>query len=335
MVNMMPKFNRKKGILPPLSICFFTFVLFTIVPLGFASELIYPKRPIDMIVPYAPGGGADLGSKVMADKISQFIGQPLVSIYKPGGGGSLAAGLVARAKPDGYTILVGSQTPIVLSPIVKKVDYKMEDFIPIGSYGKIPIWIAVKADARWKNFKDFVEEARKSPGKLVICSYGKLTAADFTIQLLSQLAKINVTHVPYKSTGEALTAILGGHGDAAIVTGAGGLLDSGSIRLLAVTEKRRLDGLADVPTFNELGYPIEMNIQYCFCFPKGTPKQFVDTLRQAQEKAYKLYEKEITERLRKVEIWTELLTPEDTLRTWKSDYDLLYKMASDMGVVAK
>lgn len=326
--------KRKRTYLILTSHCLIL-VMFIVVPFGFASEITYPNRAVDMIVPYAPGGGADLGSKIMADKISRFFGQSLMSIYKPGGGGSLAAGLVAKAKPDGYTILVGSQTPIVLSPIVKKLDYKMEDFIPIGSYGKIPIWLVVKADARWRSLKDFVEEAGKFPGKLVICSYGKLTAADFTIQLLSKLAKIKVTHVPYKSTGEALTAVLGGHGDAAIVTGAGGLLDSGSIRLLAVTEKRRLDGLPDVPTFTELGYPIEMNIQYCLCFPKGTPKRFVDTLQQAQERAYKRFEKEIKENLRKVEIWAELLTPEETLRTWKADYDLLYKLASDIGAVAK
>ena len=85
----------------------------------------YPSRPITLIVPYAPGGASDLASKVVADKVSEFLGQPIVSQYRPGGGGSLGAALVAKAKPDGYTILVGSSTPLVLSPIVKKMDYKL------------------------------------------------------------------------------------------------------------------------------------------------------------------------------------------------------------------
>ena len=94
----------------------------------------YPSRPINMIVPYAPASGADLGSKVMAERMAEFLGQPLISIYKPGGGGSLGAAYVAKVKPDGYTVLVGSVSPIVISPIVKNMDYKLEDFLIMGTY---------------------------------------------------------------------------------------------------------------------------------------------------------------------------------------------------------
>ncbi|HSR10771.1 MAG TPA: tripartite tricarboxylate transporter substrate-binding protein, partial [Thermodesulfobacteriota bacterium] len=107
--------------------------LFVIGIFGDASAAEkYPVRPINLIVPYAPGGASDLASKLVADKMAEFLGQPIVSQYKPGGGGSLGAALVAKAKADGYTVLVGSSTPLVLSPIVKKMDYKLEDFIPMG-----------------------------------------------------------------------------------------------------------------------------------------------------------------------------------------------------------
>jgi tripartite-type tricarboxylate transporter receptor subunit TctC len=115
-----------------------------------------------MIVPYAPASGADLGSKIMADKITEFLGQPIVSVYKPGGGGSLGAAFVAKAKPDGYTVLVGSVSPVVLSPIVKNLDYKLEDFVILGTYSKIPLWLAVKKEARWNTLKEFVEDAKRT-----------------------------------------------------------------------------------------------------------------------------------------------------------------------------
>src|SRR4030067_2866878 len=127
----------------------------------------------------APGGASELASKIVADKIAEFLGQPIISQYKTGGGGSLGASFVAKAKPDGYTILVGSSTPLVLSPIVKKMDYKLEDFIPLGMYGETPIWVPGKKDAPWKTLLDLVADAKASPGKLTVASYGKLTAADF------------------------------------------------------------------------------------------------------------------------------------------------------------
>ena len=129
-----------------------------------------------------------MGGKIVTEKISKYLTGTFVSVYKPGGGGSLGAAFVAKAKPDGYTILSGSSSNLVLSPIVKKLDYKFEDLIPLGVYGKTPLWLAVKSDARWKSLKEFVEEARKSPDKLTVGSYGKLTAVDFMIQLLNRYA---------------------------------------------------------------------------------------------------------------------------------------------------
>jgi len=175
--------NSKKG----WKIYSFSLLLtFSLVFLGFSMSQgaeMYPTRSINMIVPYAPASGTDLGSKIMADKIAEFLGQPLISVYKPGGGGSLGAAFAAKAKPDGYTILAGSITPFVVAPVVKKLDYTMDDFILLGIYSKNPFWIAVKSEARWKTLKDFVDEAKKSPGKLTVSTYGKLSAVDFVLRL--------------------------------------------------------------------------------------------------------------------------------------------------------
>lgn len=295
----------------------------------------YPNRPINLIVPYAPGGAADLGSKVVAERMAEFLGQPILSQYKPGGGGSLGAAFVAKAKPDGYTVLVGSSTPLVLSPIVKKMDYKLEDFIPLGIYGYTPIWVVVKKDAPWKTLEDLVAEAKSAPGKITVTSYGKLTIADFAIELLSKQAGVKFTHVPYKATPEAISAVLGGHGQAAFVTGAGGLLESGTIRILAAASDERIEALPDILTFKEQGYPISISASYTFCVPKGTPREVVDTLFSAQKRAMEKYAAEIKEKMARVEVWAQNMTPEETMERYKKEYALFYKLAEELGALAK
>jgi len=295
----------------------------------------YPTKPINMIVPYAPASGADLGSKIMAERMAEFLGQPMISIYKPGGGGSLGAAFVAKVKPDGYTVLVGSVSPIVISPIVKKLDYKMEDFLIVGTYSKIPLWLAVKTDARWKTLRDFVEEAKKSTGKFTVATFGRLTAVDFILELLNKYAGIKLVNVPYKSSGEALTAILGGHAEAAMVSGASGHLEAGTVRILAVAEEKRLEGLPDVPTFKEFGYPIILDSPYSFCFPQGTPKPIVDFFFDAQKKAFERYGKEIAVSLRKVEQWAEFRTMEDAQKRYREAQEVYSKVANELGVAIK
>lgn len=289
-----------------------------------------------MIVPFAPGGGADLGSRVVADKIAEFLGQPLISVYKPGGGGTLGTSFVAKAKPDGYTLLGGgAAATLTLFPVVKRLDYKLDDFVLLGGFGKVPHWLVVKTDAKWRSLKEFVEEEKKSLGSLKVGSYGKLTTAEFIIELLNKHAGIKLTHIPYKSSGEALTSVLGRHIDAAMVTGAGGLLESGQVRILAVAEEQRLEGLADVPTFKEFGYSIVLSARYCFAFPKGTPKEIVEIFTKAREEAFKRYPEEIKEALRRVEIWAENDSPKDITEKFEKDYVLLLKSAQELGYVTK
>ncbi len=309
------------------------FIGFHLAPSG-AAEKSYPNRPINMIVSYAPGSGTDLGSKVIADKMTEFLGQPLISIYKPGGGGSLGAAYVAKAKPDGYNILVASSSPIIIAPIVKKLDYKMEDFILTGSYSKNPIWLMVKKDARWKGFKDFMDEVKKTPAGFQTGTYGKFTAGDFVLELLNKYAGTKLVNVPFKSSGEAITALLGGHVEACIVAAAAGQLEAGTVRILAAAENQRLPDLGDVPTFKEFGYPIVTPVLYCFAFPKGTPQAIVDRFISAQNKTIEIYGKEIAEGLRRVEHYADFQSPQDTLKIYRETHKLYFKAAQELGAVA-
>ena len=166
-------------------------------------------------------------------------------------------------------------------------------------------------------------------------TYGKLSVADFILELFNRYAGINLVNVPFKSTAETLTMLLGGHIDACITAGASGHLEAGTVRVLAAAEEKRLDGLPDVPTFKELGYPIVAPALYAFAFPKGTPRPIVDRFAEAQKKAVEKYREEITESLRKIEQWADFLTAQDTLKAYREQFDVYLKLAQELGWVAK
>ena len=173
------------------------------------EALEYPTRPISMVVPFTPGGGADLGSKVVAEKISPFLGQPVISEYKPGAGGGLGAALVAKAKPDGYTFVTGSQTTLMIAPMTKKdLGYSFEDFIQVSGYSLIPISLNAKAGGPFNTLSEFIAAAKKSPGKLRYGTYGALSQAHFVMELLSKKAGIKMTHIPFPGSPQANTALL-------------------------------------------------------------------------------------------------------------------------------
>jgi len=313
----------------------FSLIISLIFSTTWAVEKSYPNRPISMVIAYAPGGAADLCSKPVAERMGDFLKQPMISAYKPGGGGSMGAAFTAKAKPDGYTVLLRSSTPLAIAPVVKKMDYALEDFSLIGIFGKGPLWLAVKTDSRWKTLKDFVEEAKKSPGKLTVGSYGKLSASHFCIETFSKYAGIILNHIPFKSSGEALTAILGGHIDAGLVKGAGGLLDSGSIRILAVATDRRLEWFSDVPTFKEFGYLVFANQWNSLCVPKATPKEVIDKLINSQRQAFEKYGREIKEDLRRVEYWVELYNPQESVQKFKEEREAAAKIAQELGIAVR
>lgn len=317
------------------NLMFFLIITFPVIvglPLSRGAEKPYPNRPINLILGMTAGGPADIGSRVVADKMEEFWGVKIISVYKPGGGGALGASLAAKAKPDGYTMLVGSTSPLILIPLLKKTDYKMDDFINLGAYAGNPQRLHVKADARWKTLKDFVEEARKFPEKLTVGSYGKQTVAHFTIAKLCKCANIKLNHVPFRGNAELLPALLGGHVDAAITIGQRGFCDSPLIRVLAVAAEKRMEDWLDVPTFVEFGYPIEYEGLFLYSIPKETPKGIIDKLAEAQKKVYERHSREIKENFRKVAFVPMLLTPEETNKKLKETHDDLVKILSELGI---
>lgn len=296
----------------------------------------YPTRPIQMIIPWAPGSASDLGSRVVAEKMGEFLGQPMVSTFKTGGGGAVATDYVAGSKPDGYAVLVGSESNLVVQPILKKLTYDLDSFVYVGGYSKVPFFFSVASGGLWKTLQDFIADAKKNPKKFKVGIPGVFTTTHVAWELLCQKAGIETVAIPYQSTGEVLTALMGGHVDVAATSGAGGMGQSGAIRMIAVTEKKRLSYLPDVPTLDELKYPVVLDgASFSFGVPKGTPKEIIEILYKAQEKAFTKYGEDIKQKLARVEQSPFFVSGEQYYKTLKERQQIFLDIGKALKVLPK
>jgi tripartite-type tricarboxylate transporter receptor subunit TctC len=300
---------------------------------GWAAEEVYPNRPINLVISMAPGGNLDTQGKIIGDRLGEVLGQPVLRVHKPGGGGVLAASFVAKSKPDGYTLITGTSTNLILSPIMKKLDYGLKDFTPLRIFGKGVTYIFVKRDAPWKNIQEFVADAKERP--LKVSSYGRNTHAEVVIEAFSKQAGIKLAHVPYKSCSEAVTALLGGHVDADFCSGSVGQVAAGAVRILAVADYERFKIYPDVPTLKESGYPVTLPALYSLLVPSRTPAKVVDTLAKGMQEVFKRYGKEIQEELIRLEFIPLFYDSARSIKEYDQDYEVTLKIVRELGMTEK
>ncbi|MYN13407.1 tripartite tricarboxylate transporter substrate binding protein [Pusillimonas sp. TS35] len=258
-----------------------------------AATAKYPERPITMIVPFPPGGVTDTVARPVADALGRDLGQPVVVENKAGAGGAIGAGEAAKAKPDGYTIMLMLSSISILPEADKILDrksaYDTTDFVPIARITADPTVLVVRADAPWKTVKEFVEAARKEPGKINYGSSGVYGSMHVPMAMLEKNAKVKMTHVPYTGAGPAVAALLGGQ-VAAISTGPSSILQhikAGKVRALAHWGDEPLSTLPDVPSLSHEGYDVKF-VQWSGIFaPARTPPDVVSALRQSAERVAK------------------------------------------------
>ena len=247
----------------------------------------FPSRQITMIVQWAAGGNTDLTARKLSDLAGKILGQPIVVVNKTGGGGVIGAQAVATADPDGYTIATATASPFVYAPHLREVPYKTkENFTWIMQYAEAPQSFGVLTESRWKTFKDFVEEARKNPGKLTYAASGPMSSQHVYMEQIAKLENIKLTHIPLGGGAEVATKLLGGHLDAGF---AGELLQhvqAGKVRILAFQAENRLPQFPDIPTFIELGYKIDPIIWWGIYGPKGLNPVVLKKISEALKKAY-------------------------------------------------
>lgn len=250
----------------------------------------WPQRPIRLLVPYGPGGSSDVVARAVAVEMSRDLGQQVIVENKGGGQGSIATVDAARARPDGYTLILGHVGTLAVNPtMMPNLSYDpRRDFAPIILLAKLPMVFAVGAKVPAATLPEFVALARAKPGVLNYGSAGNGSAGHLAFEMLKTAAAIDVVHVPYKGTGAQVTDLLAGNIDAA-AAGIPGLLphaQAGKIKIVAVGSAQRLPILPDVPTVAEQGYPgFESSQWFGLLAPAGTPQEAISRLQAAAQRA--------------------------------------------------
>jgi tripartite-type tricarboxylate transporter receptor subunit TctC len=247
----------------------------------------YPSKPITMIVPFPPGGVADITGRPLAAMMERSLKQPVVIVNRTGAGGALGMSQVAKSAPDGYTILMGLSS-ISIFPVSDRINgkqpaYEMKDFAPIALISSDPTVLVVRAESPYKTLKDFVDAAKANPGKINYSSSGVYGTLHVAMEIFANAAGIKLFHVPYGGGGPAVNALLGGQVDA-LASGpaaAIGQIKGGKMRALAAWSDKRLALMPDLPTFKELGYDAEFYIWAGVFAPVATPQPILARLREA------------------------------------------------------
>ena len=245
----------------------------------------YPNRPLRMVLPFPPGGSTDRIGRLVADKMSVGLKQPVIVDYRPGAGGNIGIGAVAKANPDGYTILLCSSTISVSPSMYRKLDYDTQrDLAPIGLAARIPSVVVVHPSVPARTMKELIDLARRNPGKLNYGSGGVGTTNHLATEILLSMAKIKMVHVPYKSTAQALLQMLAGESDLVVISTTAAIpqIRAGKLRALAVLRPERIAVLPEVPTSAEAGLPgWQVNTWYGVLTRSGTSPPLLDKLSVA------------------------------------------------------
>ena len=259
-------------------------LLLTLVSLsGRAAVPDYPARPVTVIVPFPAGGGTDILARVIAKHMTTVLGKPVLVDNRGGAGGNLGIGAVARAKPDGHTLLVSSAIFVNNPSLFKQVPYDpIKDFVPIVLITASPNVILTRADSGIRTVADLLATAKANPDKLNYSSPGIGTSSHLSAELFKLRSRVNITHVPYSGSAPGLTALLGGEtqlGFFGIAGGGGPQIVSGKLRALAHTGTGRLKDFPDIPSLAEVGFPgFEAENFNAMLAPAGTPPEIVELL---------------------------------------------------------
>ncbi|GAB1577064.1 tripartite tricarboxylate transporter substrate binding protein [Bordetella petrii] len=247
----------------------------------------YPGEPITLVVPYSAGGGADNAARIIAEGMSAVAGQSVVIENKGGASGSIGAAYVARAKPDGYTVLYDASA-FAINPVLRKLPYDAKkDFIPVSQAVTVPNILVAATGSAFNSLPDFIQAAKAKPGRYTYASYGPGSLAQMAGELLKKDAGIDVLHVPYKGGAPAIVDVMGGQVDVYFANAASSLnyVTGGKLKALAVSSARRMPELPDVPTVAEAGINgFDVAEWNGFFLPAGTPPEVVAKLQDIVQK---------------------------------------------------
>ena len=256
-----------------------------------ASAQSYPVKPVRFVVPYPPGGPTDILGRAVAQALGESVGQPVIVDNKPGASGMIGAEQVAKAAPDGYTILVNASIHVINPSLYSKTSFDaMKDFVPVSQIASVPLILVVGQSVPANSVKELIALAKASPGKLTFASSSVGAAPHLAGELLKRMAGVDIVHVPYKGSGPATADLIGGHVTMMIDSMPSSIahVKAGKLKVLGVSTAKRISALPDTPTIAESGLPgFDIATWYGVWAPAGTPKEIVNRLSGEIAKALK------------------------------------------------
>jgi tripartite-type tricarboxylate transporter receptor subunit TctC len=311
----------------------FVWVLFSPGLITTLQAQPYPDRPIQLVIPTTPGAGVDIVGRLVAEEMGKILKTQIVPINKPGASFTTGTDAVVRSKKDGYTLLYTPSTAIIYSriPNPDAVPYDpVKDLEPLGVHVWNPMFLVVKEDAPWKTFSEFVDYAKKNPGKISMSLFGALAIERFNMEIIKSLTDAQVNIVPFKGPPEALGAVLGGHVDSSFI-GVGLALPqvkAGKIKVLLIT--RKWPELPDVPTLTELGYKKELDSGWFgFYAPAGVPEEVKAALVPAFEKVAR--NPELKSRIDKMGFVVDYKSPAEHKKIMIEGFETAMSIAQKIG----
>jgi tripartite-type tricarboxylate transporter receptor subunit TctC len=277
---------------------------FVLLPIGLlllanaAYAQIYPAKPVRIVVPYPPGGGTDVIARALAQKLAEVMGQQVLVDNRPGANGIIGSDVVAKAAPDGYTVLITLATHVINPALYAKLPYGPDDHAPVTVLAEYPFVITVHPSLPVKSVKAFVAFAKARPGQLTFASSGNGSGPHLGMELFKSMAGIELVHVPYKGAGQSMSDLLSGQVPVFLNNFLAGahMIKAGRLRALAVTSGKRSPAAPDVPTVAEAGVPgYVVTGWYGMMVPSATPPAVVRVLHEGTVKALK--SRELSSRL--------------------------------------
>ncbi len=258
-------------------------LLATLSPAAFAQD--WPNRPVRMVVGFGAGGGTDIIARIVAQPLSEILGQPVVVENKPGAGGTIGADTVAKGPKDGSVIFMMNNGHAVSASLYKTLPYdSLKDFAPVSLVATMPLLITAGSKLATGTIDGLIKQARSEPGKIKFASVGVGSTQHFAGEVFRSLAGIDIRHVPYRGTPAAIAAVRGGEVELLVEVAAPvvGQIKGGELKALAVTSAQRFPALPDVPTVAEAGLPgYDVTTWYGLAFPAGTPAAIVSKMQAA------------------------------------------------------
>jgi len=304
--------------------------------LGAAAQN-FPAKPITTVVGFEPGGGTDTVARIVAKTLSEQLGQQVVVENRAGAGGNIAVDYVTKSAPDGYTVVLANVGAIAVNPHIMKTTYDPQrDLTPITMAVVFANVLVVQPDLPIKTLRDYVDYAKKHPGKVTYASSGIGGAGHLAGELLKKVANIDIVHVPYKGGGPAMQGFLGKQVDSFFATPVSSIkqIQAGKARAIATTGEKRAALMPNVPTVAESGYPgYEALNWYAYFGPANMPKDIVRRLNQELVKA--LHSRETIALLDKQGVEAQPGTPEDLAKYARREYDTWGKVVKEAGIKAE